>query len=78
MAAYQKYRFDPVDRKQIYLIANTPMEYRVRLIDDARELAVSLIRGRLQECYPELPSREINLLLLKELDRNARRTYPRF
>lgn len=78
MVAQSKYRFDPVDRQQLRLLADTPMEYRVRIMQDARELAVALIRGRLQERHPQMSLSEINLLLLKELDRNAQRSYPRF
>jgi hypothetical protein len=35
---------------------------------DARELAVGLIRGRLQRKYPDLSPRELNLKVLEVLD----------
>jgi hypothetical protein len=42
---------------------------RIRLMLNARELAVGLIRGRLHCQYPELSLHEINLKLLEELER---------
>ena len=67
--------FDPVDLKQVRLLGKLPAERRVRVMLDARELAVGLIRGRLRQRYPCLSSREINLKVLEELDR-VERTSP--
>lgn len=70
------YRFDPIDRVQMRLIGRLPPAKRVRLMLDARELAVGLIRGRLRRQHPDLSPEEINLKLLEELAR-AHRTPPR-
>ena len=69
-------RFDPVDLTQMRLIGHLPPEQRVRVMLDARELAVGLMRGRLRRQYPHLSSREINLKVLEEIAR-AERTEPR-
>jgi hypothetical protein len=69
------YRFDPVDVEQIRLLSRLPPGRRIRVMLDARELAVGLIRGRLRRQHPELSLRELNLKVLEEIDR-ARRTRP--
>lgn len=69
------YRFDPVDLEQMRLLGRLSPGGRIRVMLDARELAVGLIRGRLFRQYPELSPREINLKVLEELAR-AQRTNP--
>ena len=64
-----RYRFDPVDLTQMRLLARLPAGRRVRVMLDARALAVGLIRGRLRRQYPDLSPRAINLKLLEELAR---------
>jgi hypothetical protein len=59
--------FDPIDRAEWRLLAQLPPGRRVRVMLEARELAVGLIRGRLRRCYPDLSTDDLNLKLLKEL-----------
>jgi hypothetical protein len=68
-------RFDPVDKEQMRLLARLSPGGRIRVLLDARELAVGLIRGRLRSQFPDLDRRELNLKVLEELDR-ANRTRP--
>ncbi|MFB0546981.1 MAG: hypothetical protein ACETWB_08725 [Anaerolineae bacterium] len=70
------YRFDPVDLEQMRLLGRLSPEKRIRVMLDARELAVGLIRGRLRRRYPHLSPRAINLKVLEEVAR-ADRTVPR-
>jgi len=63
------YRFDPVDLAQMRLLGRLPAGRRITVMLEARELAVGLMRGRLRRQYPHLSSREINLKLLKEVNR---------
>jgi hypothetical protein len=49
------YRFDPVDVEQMRLLSRLSPGRRIRVMLDARELAVGLIRGRLRRRYPENP-----------------------
>jgi len=70
------YQFDPVDREQIRLIRQLSPGQRIRVMLEARELAVGLIRGRLRRQYPRLSATEINLQLLKETTR-VKTTYSR-
>lgn len=67
--------FDPVDLDQMRLLGQLSPGQRIRVMLDARELAVGLIRGRLRRRYPRLSPREINLKVLEELAR-AGRTSP--
>jgi len=67
------YRFDPVDGEQIRLTAQLTVGQRIQRLLDGRELAVGLIRGRLRRRYPDMPSRELNLKLVEELERAQRR-----
>jgi len=60
------YRFDPVDLEQIRLLGRLPPGGRIRVMLDARELAVGLIRGRLRRRHPGLSPRELNLRVLEE------------
>ena len=69
------YRFDPVDLEQMRLLGRLSPGGRIRLMLDARELAVGLIRGRLRRQYPDLSHRDLNLKVLEEIDR-AQRTSP--
>ncbi len=66
------YRFDPVDEEQLRLSARLTPGQRIQRMLDARELAVGLIRGRLRRRYPDLPSRELNLKVLEEIERAQR------
>jgi hypothetical protein len=63
------YRFDPVDEEQLRLSARLTAGQRIQRMLDARELAVGLIRGRLRRRYPHLPSRELNMKVLEEIER---------
>jgi len=48
------FRFDPVDHVQMRLLASLPPHKRVRLMLEARELALGLMRGSLRIRYPHL------------------------
>lgn len=65
--------FDAPDRTQVNLLAGLPAARRVRIMLDAREFAVGLMRGRLHRRYPELSVMEINLKVLEELTRAEQR-----
>jgi hypothetical protein len=66
------YRFDPVDREQMRWLGRLPPGRRVRVMLEARELAVGLIRGRLRRHYPHLSLHELNLRTLEEIERVKR------
>lgn len=66
--------FDPVDIEQLKLSARLSPGRRWQRLLDARELAVGLIRGRLRRRYPGLPSSELNLKVLEEIERVQRLT----
>ena len=55
------YHFDPVDLEQMRWLGRLSPGQRIRVMLEARELAVGLIRGRLHRQYPYLSPREINL-----------------
>ena len=61
--------------EQVRLLGRLPPGRRIRVMLDARELAVGLIRGRLRRQYPGLSSRALNLKVLEEIDR-VQRTSP--
>jgi hypothetical protein len=63
------YRFDPIDEEQFRLLCNLSPGQRIRVMLDARELAVGLIRGRLHGQYPDLSPCELNLKVLEEIER---------
>lgn len=63
------YHFNPIDLVQMRLLGRLSPAQRLRTMLDAREMAVSLKRGRLRRHYPELSAQEINLKLLEELAR---------
>lgn len=63
----QNTEFDPIDQTQWRLLAQLPPARRVRVMLEARELVVGLIRGRLRRRYPDLSTTDLNLKLLEEL-----------
>ncbi len=67
----QKRIFRPhsVDIVQLRLLVNLPAPKRIRVMLDARELAVGMMRGRLKKEFPSLTSQELNLKLLEEISR---------
>ncbi len=71
----EELRFDPIDLMQMRLLLQLPPHKRVRLMLEARELAVGLIRGRLRQRYPDLSSSELGLKVLEETSRGER-TFP--
>ena len=62
-------RFGPVDWEQVHLLLRLEPYQRVRVMLEARELAVTLIRARLERQFPDLSPREINLKLVEEVSR---------
>ena len=72
------YRFDPIDMNEKRLLAQLSSGQRIRRLLDAREVAVGLIRGRLQRQYPDASAREINLKLLEEIERVKQLSPPGF
>ncbi len=65
---------DPPDQKLVQLLAHLPAAKRVRVMLEARELAVGLIRGRLRRRYPDLSVEALNLKVLEEISRGEKRT----
>jgi hypothetical protein len=71
------FKFDPVDMQQMKLVIGLTPAERVRLMLEAREFAVAILRTRLRKIYPELSERDLNLKLIAEYSR-AERNIPRF
>jgi hypothetical protein len=63
------FRSEGFDREQVRLLASLPPHKRVRVMLEARELAVGLMRGRLRRRFPQLSTSQLNLKLLEELAR---------
>ena len=63
------FRFDPVDHAQMRLLAGLPPHKRVRLMLEARELALGLMRGSLRKRYPHLTETQLSLKLLEVTSR---------
>mgnify|MGYP001579297941 FL=1 len=61
------FRPHSVDLVQLRLLANLPAHKRLRVMLDARELAVGMMRGRLRKEFPNFTSRQLNLKLLEEI-----------
>jgi hypothetical protein len=69
------YRFDRAGVQQMRLLGRIPRGRRIRVMLEARELAVGLIRGRLRRLHPNLSPHSINLKVLEEIAR-AEQTPP--
>lgn len=69
------YHFDPIDIERMRMLGRLSPGGRVRLMLNARELAVGLIRGRLRRRYPDLSRVELNLKVIEELS-HAQTTRP--
>ena len=54
------------------LLAGLPPHKRVRLMLEARELAVSLVRGRLHRRFPDLSLAELNLKVIEDVSSSSR------
>lgn len=67
------YRFDPVDMERMRTLGRLSPGRRLRLMLNARDLALGLMRGRLHRRYPELSPRDLNMKLLEELERVQKR-----
>ena len=66
------FRPHSVDLVQLRLLANLPAHKRLRVMLDARELAVGMMRGRLRKKFPNFTSRQLNLKLVEEISRADR------
>jgi hypothetical protein len=69
------YHFDPLDRDLVRIRSKLSPGQRIQAMLDSHEMIVSLIRGRLQQQYPHLSTREVNLKVLEEIER-AKRVRP--
>jgi hypothetical protein len=76
MSADATYHFDPVDIEAIRLTAGLSAGARVQRLLDTRDILVSLVRTRLRPQYPNLSERDLNLEVLKEIER-VERTHTR-
>ncbi len=63
------FRPHTVDRQQLKLLLTLPASRRIRIMLDARDLAVGMIRGRLRRKYPHLTINLLNVKVLEELAR---------
>ena len=61
------FRPHTVDHEQLKLLLALPAPKRVRVMLDARDLAVGMIRGRIRKSYPHLTINMLNLKVLEEL-----------
>jgi hypothetical protein len=66
-------RFDPVDQQQVLLLSKLPPEKRLRLMLEARQLALGLVRGRLRQQFPQLSDAQLNLKALEALGHAPRK-----
>jgi hypothetical protein len=73
MTVAAKYRFDPVDHHFMRVRGQLSPGERLQAMLAAREWVVSAMRDRLARRYPDLSPEEINLQVLKEIDRAERR-----
>ncbi len=64
--------FGPLDREQMRLLLKLTPGERLRVMLEARELAVALIRARLERQFPDLSPVEINLKLIEETSRERK------
>lgn len=69
-------RFDPIDIELLLVRSRLSPGQRLQTMLDAREVLVGLIRGRLRRQYPEMSATEINLKVLREIER-AKQIRPR-
>ena len=76
MSTEATYRFDPVDIEAIRLTARLGVSMRIRRLLDTREILVGMIRSRLRRQYPDLSAHDLNLEILKEIER-VERTHTR-
>lgn len=72
MTSKKEYNPGPIDYELLRLRASLTPGQRIQAMLDARELIVGLMRGRLQKEHPELSERELNLLVLEEIERGKR------
>jgi hypothetical protein len=63
------FRPHTVDREQLKLLLALPAHKRIRVMLDARELAVGMMRGRMRKKYPHLTINMLNMKVLEELAR---------
>lgn len=63
------FRPHAVDREQLKLLLALPASRRLRVMLDARDLAVGMIRGRMRRMYPHLTINMLNVKVLEELAR---------
>ena len=65
----KSFRFDPLDIDLIRLKFEIPADRRIQAMLDTREFIVGAIRNRVQQNFPGLSNREINLKVLEEIAR---------
>lgn len=63
------FRPHTIDREQLKLLLALPAHKRIRVMLDARDLAVGMIRGRMRKKYPDLTINMLNIKVLEELAR---------
>jgi hypothetical protein len=62
----------PLDHDLLRLLGSVSPAQRIRNMLEAQAFVMSLIRGRLRRCYPDLSQREINIKVFEEIDRYDR------
>jgi hypothetical protein len=62
----------PLDHDLLRLLGSVSPAQRIRNMLDAQVFVMGLIRGRLQQRYPNLSQREINIKVFEEIARYDR------
>lgn len=62
-------RFTHTDMELMRLRLSLTPGQRIQAMLDARALVVGMIRGRLRNKYPDISEAELNLKMLKEIER---------
>ena len=65
-----QWQFNPIDFKQMQLLAQLPPGHRICTMLEAQALARGLIMGRLSRLYPQATPQELGLKLLAEVSRD--------
>ena len=75
MAEHDELQFDPIDWQQMRIMAKLTPGERMAAMARASAFGHALLRGAFRSRFPDLPLQEINLMMLRYIEKQKERPY---
>lgn len=68
-------QFDPIDWQQMEILSRLSIGERMKAMADISAFNQALLRGAFSKRYPDLPIEEVNMILLRYVERQKEKGF---